>query len=26
VSHLTEGVYMVHLGESQQAQRLVIQR
>jgi hypothetical protein len=25
-SHLTEGVYMVHLGESQQAQRLVIQR
>ena len=26
VSHLTEGVYMVHLGEDQQAQRLVIQR
>ena len=25
VSHLTEGVYMVQLGESQQAQRLVIQ-
>jgi hypothetical protein len=26
VSHLTEGVYMVHLGKTQQAQRLVIQR
>ena len=26
VSQLTEGIYMVHLGESQQAQRLVIQR
>jgi hypothetical protein len=26
VSQLTEGVYMVHLGENQQAQRLVIQR
>ena len=26
VSHLTEGVYIVHWGESQQAQRLVIQR